>query len=116
MGLKYLLLMRFGLINIVAFALLGAAWAQGLVAKVINSDITNMIILITVVFIVGLILSGYRVWKVSKQLNAAYDFDLKNRSRAGDFLNKAKGKDAATRANLSASKSSKHMNGVAQKA
>ena len=41
MGLKYLLLMRFGLINIVAFALLGAAWAQGLVAKVINSDITN---------------------------------------------------------------------------
>ena len=100
MGLKYLLLMRFGLINIVAFALLGAAWAQGLVAKVINSDITNMVILITVVFIVGLILSGYRVWKVSKQLNAAYDFDPKNRSRAGDFLNKAKGKDAATRANL----------------
>ena len=100
MGLKYLLLMRFGLINIVAFALLGAAWAQGLVAKVINSDITNMVILITVVFIVGLILSGYRVWKVSKQLNAAYDFDHKNRSRAGDFLNKAKGKDAATRANL----------------
>ena len=87
-------------INIVAFALLGAAWAQGLVAKVINSDITNMVILITVVFIVGLILSGYRVWKVSKQLNAAYDFDPKNRSRAGDFLNKAKGKDAATRANL----------------
>ena len=100
MGLKYLLLMRFGLINIVAFALLGAAWAQGLVAKVINSDITNMVILITVVFIVGIILSGYRVWKVSKQLNAAYDFDPKNRSRAGDFLNKAKGKDAATRANL----------------
>ena len=100
MGLKYLLLMRFGLINIVAFALLGAAWAQGLVAKVINSDITNMVILITVVFIVGLILSGYRVWNVSKQLNAAYDFDPKNRSRAGDFLNKAKGKDAATRANL----------------
>ena len=59
-----------------------------------------MVILITVVFIVGLILSGYRVWKVSKQLNAAYDFDPKNRSRAGDFLNKAKGKDAATRANL----------------
>ena len=100
MGLKYLLLMRFGLINIVAFALLGAAWAQGLVAKVINSDITNMVILITVVFIVGLILSGYRVWKVIKQLNSAYDFDPKNRSRAGDFLNKAKGKDAATRANL----------------
>ena len=38
MGLKFLLLLRFGLINIVAFALLGAAWAQGLVAKVINIE------------------------------------------------------------------------------
>ena len=65
MGLKFLLILRFGLINIVAFALLVAAWAQGLVAKVINSDVTNMVILISVVFIVGLILSGYRVWKVS---------------------------------------------------
>ena len=100
MGLKFLLLLRFGLINIVAFALLGAAWAQGLVAKVINSDVTNMVILISVVFIVGLILSGYRVWKVSKQLNAAYDFDPNQRSRAADFLKKSKGKDAGTRANL----------------
>ena len=100
MGLKFLLLLRFGLINIVAFALLVAAWAQGLVAKVINSDVTNMVILISVVFIVGLILSGYRVWKVSKQLNAAYDFDPKQRSRAADFLRKSKGKDAGTRANL----------------
>ena len=100
MGLKFLLLLRFGLINIVAFALLVAAWAQGLVAKVINSDVTNMVILISVVFIVGLILSGYRVWKVSKQLNAAYEFDPKQRSRAADFLRKSKGKDAGTRANL----------------
>ena len=100
MGLKFLLLLRFGLINIVAFAFLGAAWAQGLVAKVINSDVTNMVILISVVFIVGLILSGYRVWKVSKQLNAAYDFDPNQRSRAADFLRKSKWKDAGTRANL----------------
>lgn len=100
MGLKYLLLLRFGLTNIVAFAMLGAAWAQGLVAKVINADITNMVILISIVFIVGLILSGYRVWKVSKQLNEAYDYDPKKRSRAADFMEKAKGKDAGTRANL----------------
>ena len=80
--------------------MLVAAWAQGLVAKVINSDVTNMVILISVVFIVGLLLSGFWVWNVSKQLNAAYEFDPKQRSRAADFLNKAKGKDAGTRANL----------------
>ena len=79
MGLKYLLLLRFGLVNLVAFALLGAAWAQGLVAKVINADVTNMVVLICVVFLIGLILAGYRLWKVSKQLNAAYNFDPKER-------------------------------------
>jgi len=100
MGLKYLLLLRFGLVNLVAFALLGAAWAQGLVAKVINADVTNMVVLICVVFLIGLILAGYRLWKVSKQLNAAYNFDPKERSRAADFIKKTKGKNATSRANI----------------
>ena len=100
MGLKYLLLLRFGLVNLVAFALLGAAWAQGLVARVINADVTNMVVLICVVFLIGLILAGYRLWKVSKQLNAAYNFNPKERSRASDFLTKTKGKNATSRANI----------------
>mgnify|MGYP001174369921 FL=1 len=100
MGLKYLLLLRFGLVNLVAFALLGAAWAQGLVAKVINADVTNMVVLICVVFITGLILAGYRLWKVSQQLNAAYNFNPKEKSRAADFLKQTKGKDAPSRANI----------------
>ena len=100
MGLKYLLLLRFGLVNLVAFALLGAAWAQGLVAKVINADVTNMVVLICVIFLIGLILAGYRLWKVSKQLNAAYNFNPKERSRAADFIKKTKGKNATSRANI----------------
>ncbi len=100
MGLKYLLLLRFGLVNLIAFALLGAAWAQGLVAKVINADVTNMVILICVIFLIGLTLAGYRLWKVSKQLNAAYNFNPKERSRAADFLKKTKGKNATSRANI----------------
>ena len=100
MGLKYLLLLRFGLVNLVAFALLGAAWAQGLVAKVINADVTNMVILICVVFLIGLILAGYRLWKGSKQLNAAYNFNPDERSRASDFIKKTKGKNATSRANI----------------
>ena len=100
MGLKYLLLLRFGLVNLVAFALLGAAWAQGLVAKVINADVTNMVILICAIFLIGLILAGYRLWKVSKELNAAYNYNPEERSRAADFLKKTKGKNATSRANI----------------
>jgi biopolymer transport protein ExbB/TolQ len=100
MGLKYLLLLRFGLVNLIAFALLGAAWAQGLVAKVINADVTNMVLLICVVFIIGLFLAGYRLWKVSKQLNSAYNYNPDERSRASDFLSKTKGKNATSRANI----------------
>ena len=62
MGIKYLLLLRFALVNLVAFALLGAAWAQGLIAKVINADVTNMVVLICAVFVTGLSLAGYRLW------------------------------------------------------
>lgn len=100
MGLKYLLLLRFGLVNLVAFALLGAAWAQGLVAKVINADVTNMVVLICAIFLIGLILAGYRLWKVSKQLNAAYNYNPEERSRAADFLKKTKGKSATSRSNI----------------
>jgi hypothetical protein len=100
MGLKYLLLLRFGLVNLIAFALLGVAWAQGLIAKVINADVTNMVVLICVVFLIGLILAGYRLWKVSKQLNAAYNYNANESSRAADFLSKTKGKNASSRANL----------------
>ena len=88
------------MVNLVAFALLGAAWAQGLVAKVINADVTNMVLLICTVFITGLILAGYRLWKVSQQLNAAYNFNPKEKSRAADFLKQTKGKDAPSRANI----------------
>ena len=100
MGLKYLLLLRFGLVNLLAFALLGAAWAQGLVAKVINADVTNMVLLICTVFITGLILAGYRLWKVSQQLNATYNFNPKEKSEPPDFLKQTKGKDAPSRANI----------------
>lgn len=100
MGLKYLLLFRFGILNLVAFALLGAAWAQGFIAKVINADITNMVILICLVFLVGLFLAGHRLLKVSKQLNAAYNFDINQSSRASDFIKLTKGKNAASRNNI----------------
>ena len=100
MGLKYLLLLRFGVVNLVAFALIGAAWAQGLVAKAINADVTNMVILICVVFLIGLILAGYRLWKVSIQLNAAYNYNPDAPSRAADFLSKTKGKNASSRSNI----------------
>ena len=98
MGIKYLLLLRFALVNLVAFALLGAAWAQGLIAKVINADVTNMVVLICAVFVTGLSLAGYRLWKVSKQLNAAYNFNPKEKSRAADFIARTAGKNAASRA------------------
>ena len=100
MGIKYLLLLRFALVNVVAFALLGAAWAQGLIAKVINADVTNMVVLICAVFVTGLSLAGYRLWKVSKQLNAAYNFNPKEKSRAADFIARTAGKNATSRANI----------------
>ena len=50
---RSLLLLRYILLNIVAFALLGAAWSQGYVHKVINADQTYLSVVIFFVFVVG---------------------------------------------------------------
>ena len=81
MDFKYLLLLRFCTINLGAVAMILAAWSQGLIEQVIAADVTGMVILICGVFIVGLFFSGWRIYKVSEQLNLAYNFDINNEHR-----------------------------------
>ena len=100
MDFKYLLLLRFCTINLGAVAMILAAWSQGLIEQVIAADVTGMVILICGVFIVGLFFSGWRIYKVSEQLNLAYNFDINIPSRASEYVKLSLGKDAAARANI----------------
>ena len=68
---RYLLLFRWVLINLFGFFLLGMAYIFGGVHLVIVSDTTYLSVLIFVVFLWGLVLSGFKIWGTSQELNYA---------------------------------------------
>ena len=67
---RFLLLLRFALINATGFALLTVAWLQGWVAQILAADDNHICKLIFALFMVGLVLSGQKVWMLSRELNA----------------------------------------------
>jgi len=67
---RSLLLLRYTLLNVVAFALLGVAWSQGYVHKVVAADQTYLSVVIFLVFIVGLVLCTQKLWQTNKEIDA----------------------------------------------
>ena len=70
-GFRHLLILRFAVLNLVALALLGAAWLKGWVALVIDGDSTRLVALIAVVFAAGLLECARRLWQTSAELDQA---------------------------------------------
>jgi hypothetical protein len=66
---RHLLILRFAVLNVVALALLGAAWLKGWAAMALAGDSTGMVALIAVVFGAGLLDCGRKLWQTSAELN-----------------------------------------------
>ena len=103
MQYKYLLILRYSLINLVGLIFLFVLITQGYVTKAIKADITNMVIVILSVFTIGFILAGYRTFWLSRELNFSFSKILPNNSIAKSFLQNAKNLDASSRNNLASS-------------
>ena len=103
MQYKYLLILRYSLINLVGLVFLFVLITQGYVSKAIKADITNMVIVILALFSVGFILAAYRTFWLSRELNYSYLKVLPPNSIAKDFLQNSKKLDAGSRNNLAAS-------------
>ena len=97
---RYVLLLRFALLNLVGFGLLGAAYAHGLVHEALTADRTYLSVVIFLVFLVGLTLSAYKAWQTSHELNSVRDFQTGDDSPAARYLAPMTGGDADSRANL----------------
>ena len=112
---QFLLLFRFSLLNIIAFALLGAAWFQGFVELVMTADQTRLCVIIFLVFLVGLVYCGLRVWQTSRELNLLHDFDPLVPSKAAAYLAQIRGRSDGSRAILSSAmriKLSQRISGI----
>ena len=103
MQFKYLLILRYSLINLVGLIFLFVLITQGYVAKAIKADITNMVIVILGVFTIGFILAGYRTFWLSRELNYSFSKVLPDNSLAKSFLQNSKKLDASSRNNLASS-------------
>ena len=94
---NYLLLLRFGLLNIVALALLAAAWGNGLLARPYEADSTRLVLVIAAVFVAGLAIACWRVYETSREINRARNFDPAVWSFAASYVRQVQGKEPQSR-------------------
>lgn len=95
---RYLLLLRFAVFNLVAGALLGAAWLKGWVGLVVGGDTTQLVLVITLVFLFGVVNCARKVYVTSVELNQANEPQPDPSSRAARYLATAVGRDGHGRA------------------
>jgi len=97
---RYLLVLRFALLNLAGSALLGAAYVHGLVDRVLVADRTYLSVLIFLVFLGGLVICARKVWQTSRELNSLREPDATEASPAMAHLAPLLGRTAESRANL----------------
>jgi hypothetical protein len=97
---RYLLVLRFALLNLVGFALLGVAYVHGLVHNVVNADPTYLSVLIFLVFLGGLVICARKVWQTSRELNSLRAGDPAVTAPAMRHLAPLLGRTAESRSNL----------------
>ncbi len=86
---RYLLVVRFALVNLVAVALLVAAYMQGWLDGVFAERLRELSGTIILVFLYGLGLCGARVWRHSVELNQLKAGAPDPESHAGQYLGRA---------------------------
>lgn len=99
----YLLLLRFLLINLLGFGLVGAAYVQGWVEMVYVADVSNLSIVISAVFLAALGYCAMRVFETSHELNQVKAFDPLVSSVTGDYAAKLRGRSGESRSILASS-------------
>ncbi len=97
MNFRYLHFVRFCLVNIVATALLVAAYLQGWLDGVIGAPLVELSGVIAAVFLYGLALCGVRIWRHGAELDGVAAGTPDESSRVGRYLSHARRAPADSR-------------------
>jgi hypothetical protein len=95
---RYLLMLRFFVLNLVAVALLGAAWLRGWVTTVFAGDSTQLVLVIAIVFAFGLVSCGRKIILTSAEINQLKEPRHGRSSRVARYLESLQGRDPQSRA------------------
>ena len=66
MKYKYLLLLRYSLVNALGLVFIIIMYSQGYLSKAIKGDVTNVVVLIIFLFLTGLTLASIKAFWISK--------------------------------------------------
>lgn len=86
LALRYLLVMRFILVNLVACGLAVAAWLQGWLVGLNERTTLICSAVVVAVFVYGLVLCGIKIWRTSVALNALNAGSVPARSEAARYV------------------------------
>jgi hypothetical protein len=86
MGYRYLLLVRFILINAVSAAIVTAVYLQGWLNGMFVQNTIEFVLLIIAVFLYGLIVCAVKVWRTCAELNDIRSGTPAPDSRAGKYF------------------------------
>ena len=97
---RYLLISRFALVNIVAGALLIAAYLQGWLDGLVTVNLREMLAVIFLVFLYGLVHCGIMIWRYNVELNDVAQGEPSASSFAGKYLRQIEGVGSDSRSML----------------
>jgi len=94
---RFLLLLRFLVLNLVAAALLGAAWVKGWVGAVFTGDSTQLVLVITIVFAFGLASCAHKIFLTSNEINQLKEPARHRSARVARYLETVQSRDGQSR-------------------
>lgn len=86
MNYRYLLLVRYMLINVISASILFAFYIQGWLDAIFVKTTREFVLLIFAVFIYGLLICSFKIWQTCKELNDIRSGKPKPDSRAGKYF------------------------------
>jgi len=86
MNYRYLLFVRFALLNIVSASLLFAVYLQGWLDAMFVKNTQEFVFLIVLVFIYGLVICAFKVWRTCTELDEIRSGNPPPDSRAGKYF------------------------------
>jgi len=95
---RYLLLLRFAVVNLVAAALLGGAWLNGWIVALLVGDAAALVAIIALVFLVGLAACLRRLVQTSVELNRVKSGIRPADSLVARYLTRVRERDGQSRA------------------
>ena len=93
MEYRYLLVVRFCLINVIFVSVILAVYLQGWLDAMFSEETIALVLFIFIVFVYGLFLCGAKIWQTTVELNDIKTGSPPPASRAGKYISSIYGND-----------------------